>query len=163
MKPYLVICLTLLFAVPAHAGGWSRFVDPEGRYRIDLPTTSFQMEPYDRPGHRTLSELDGSAVIDTYSGRNLKRLGPSEFIAQLSAAPRIRDITYIAKGRSWFAISGHYVREGSEVAGLIYYAKFVFSRDLTRFAAFELSYPVSEKRRMDPVVVRLEESMRLSQ
>ena len=128
---------------------------------IDIPTPSFREEASDKVSHKTFSEVDGEAIIDVYSGHNLKRLQPTAFIEELSHAPRIEDITYTAQGRSWFAISGHYVREGADQGGLIYYAKFVFSADLTRFAAFEISYPPVEKRAMDPVVTHLEKSLRL--
>lgn len=156
---YLV--LTLTFMGPVNAASWSRFTDPAGRYTIDVPVSSFT-ETSAQSGHRSFDEVDGAAVLDIYSGRNLKRLAPSDFIAELSHAPRIQDISYTAKGRTWFAISGHYVRDGSDEADLIYYAKFVFSGDLTRFAAFEISYPTGEKRRMDAVVTRLEKSLRMA-
>jgi hypothetical protein len=80
----------------------------------------------------------------------------------LSRAPRIADITYKAVGPTWFAISGHYSREANDPGTLIYYAKFVFSADLSRFAAFEISYSVAEKSRMDPIVTHLEKTLNLS-
>ena len=166
MRPrFLPISMAFVLGLAgqAAAASWSPFQDPSGRYSIDLPASDFQqgLEP-SQPGHLTFTELDGEAIIDVYSGRNLKRLRPAEFIRQLSRAPRIADISYSALGRTWFAISGHYVRDGSAPAGLIYYAKFVFSADLTQFAAFEISYPVAEKRRMDAIVTHLEKSLRLS-
>jgi hypothetical protein len=33
---------------------------------------------------------------------------------------------------------------------------------LARFAAFEISYPTSEKRRMDAVVAKMEDTLRLT-
>ena len=144
------------------AASWSRLVGTAGQFVIDIPTPSFREQASDKASHRTFIEVDGGAIIDVYSGRNLKRLQPTTFIQELSHAPRIEDITYTAQGRSWFAISGHYVREGADPGNLIYYAKFVFSPDLTRFAAFEISYPPAEKRAMDPVVTHLEKSLRLT-
>ena len=157
----LNLALVLATTVSVGATPWSALRDPAGRYTIDVPTLSFREEVSDRISHRTFSEVGGGAIIDIYSGRNLKQLQPGEFIRELSQAPRIEDITYTAQGRSWFAISGHFVREGTARGGLIYYAKFVFSADLTRFAAFEISYPLDEKRAMDPVVTHLEKSLRL--
>jgi hypothetical protein len=144
------------------AASWSRLIDPGGQFVIDVPTPSFRQEVSDKASHKTFIEVDGAAIIDVYAGRNLKRMVPTAFIQELSHAPRIEDITYAAQGRSWFAISGHYVREGAGQGALIYYAKFVFTADLTRFAAFEISYPVTEKRAMDPVVTHLEKSLRLT-
>jgi len=159
---WISLALFLLLMGQANAGSWSRLVDPDGQFAVDIPIPSFREEAPDRASHKTFSEVDGEAVIDVYGGHNLKRLQPTAFIRVLSHAPRIKDITYTANGDSWFAISGHYVREGANQSGLIYYAKFVFSADLTRFAAFEISYPAAERRAMDPVVTHLEMSLRLN-
>ena len=156
------LCLVLVLASPVSAETPSSSERPGYQYVILMPDSGFREEATTQLGHRTLSEIDGGAIIDVYGGANLKRLPPAGFIAELSRAPRIQDITYSAQGQTWFAISGHYVREGSEERGLIYYAKFVFSSDLTRFAAFEISYPVAEKRRMDAGVTQLEKSLRLA-
>jgi hypothetical protein len=155
------LALVLVSVGAVGAASWSRLQDPAGQYTIDVPTLSFREDASDKLSHRTFSEVGGGAIIDVYSGRNLKRLPPAEFIQELSHAPRIEDITYTARGTSWFAISGHYTRDSTDESGLIYYAKFVFSSDLTRFAAFEISYPSGEKRMMDPIVTHLERSLRL--
>lgn len=52
-------------------------------------------------------------------------------------------------------LSGHYTGDG-----LIYYAKYVFSPDLSQVGGFEISYAASEKVRMDPIVEHLEASFR---
>ena len=158
---WIGLALVLTLMGQANAGSWSRLVDPGGQFVVDIPTPSFREEASGRTSHKTFSETDGEAIIDIYSGHNLKRLQPTAFIQELSHAPRIEDITYTAKGRSWFAISGHYVREGANQSGLIYYAKFEISADHTRIAAFEISYPTAEKQAMDPVVTHLEKSLRL--
>ena len=160
----LPLCLALLLTCinAAQAASWTHYRDPGSRYTVDLPTESFSPKNSPaQPGHVTLSEQDGDAIIDVYSGGNAKDLSPDGFIRQLSQAPRIGDITYKAVGSTWFAISGHYTREGNDPGTLIYYAKFVFSPDLSRFAAFEISYSVAEKPRMDTVVTRLEKTLRL--
>jgi len=156
------LALVLVPLGQANAASWSRLLGPQGQFVIDIPTPSFREEASDKPSHRTFIEVGGEAIIDVYSGRNLKRLQPAAFIKELSQVPRIEDITYTAQGKSWFAISGHYVRDGANLGGLIYYAKFVFSADLTRFAAFEISYPTTEKRALDAIVTHLEKSLRLS-
>jgi len=145
----------------AGATSWSSFRDPTGRYAIELPTDTFEYVATGEAGHLTLSEKGGDAIIDVYSGRNIKHLTPGKFIDELAGAPRIADVTYTARGRTWFVISGHYVRENADVGPLIYYAKFVFSADLSKFAAFEISYSVAEKRRIDSIVTHLEKTLRL--
>jgi len=158
----VAFCVFVVLTGRSGAAEWSVTHDPGGRYSIELPTSSFQQDASGHAGHLTLEEVGGDAIIDVYGGQNAKQLAPAEFIASLSRAPRIADITYSARGKSWFVISGHYVREGSDAAGLIYYAKFVFSADLKRFAAFEMSYSPAEKRRMDPIVTHLEKTLRQS-
>jgi len=158
----LGLWLTVAPTAYAVAGDWSRFEAPGSQFVLDLPTGTFVATNGAKGGARlTLSETAGGAVIDVYGGTNVKRLEPREFIAELSRSPRIADTSYTASGKGWFVISGHYVREASDKQTLIYYAKFVFSRDLRRFAAFEISYPVMEKLRMDPVVKRMEETLQL--
>lgn len=144
------------------AAEWQRFGDPIAGYSVDLPSGSFVPRNPAGEGHRTLFESSGEGIIDLYGGNNLKRLPPVRFIEQLSSSPRIADVSYTALGKTWFVISGHYKRESSDPGRLIYYAKFVFSDDLARFAAFEISYPTSEKRRMDAVVAKMEDTLRLT-
>lgn len=159
----LAFCLLLGALCPAQAATWSILDDPEGRFSIELPAESFMpSSSSSEPGHFTFAETGGGAVLDLYSGRNVQGLAPGDFIRALSKSPRIADVTYSATAPTWCAISGHYVREGTEEGDLIYYAKFVFTADLSAFAAFEISYPVGEKLRMDPVVIHLEKTLRLA-
>lgn len=159
----LVFGLAMLTAVGiAEAAPWSKYRAPTSQYTIDLPTTSFTRSATPtRPNHVTLFERAGDALIDVYSGSNAKHLSPTEFISQMSQSPQIANITYKAVGPTWFAISGHYSRDANDPGTLIYYAKFVFSSDLSRFAAFEISYSVAEKSRMDPVVMHLEKTLKI--
>src|SRR3982750_2420260 len=116
-----------LVAVPAFAaGGWQRVADPAHGYALDLPTGSFG-EPERDPdtGLVHLSDLEGAALIEVYSGVNPKGLPVSDFADELSRAERIADVTYRAGGSNWFVLSGHYRREADERQDLIYYAKFV--------------------------------------
>jgi hypothetical protein len=163
---FVVACaigLLLGLVGQAEAASWSTFHDPEGRFSIELPTEAFQSSPGSaEAGHFTFSEVGGGAIVDIYSGRNVQGLKPRDFIRTLSSSPRIADVSYSAAGTTWFAISGHYVREATDEADLIYYAKFVFTSDLSKFAAFEISYPVREKLRMDPIVTRLERALALT-
>ena len=95
-----------------------------------------------------------------YGGHNHDGFSLPEFIDFLSHADRIAEITYRTGGQTWFVISGYYQRANADDRSLIFYAKFMFSRDLERFSAFEISYPPSHKEQMDPVVETLESSLR---
>ena len=99
------------------------------------------------------SEASGSGTADQDDSA-------AGFADMLSHADRVAEVTYRTGGRSWFVLSGYYQRLGFEEEELIFYAKFMFSPDLERFAAFEISYPADEKQRFDAVVERLEESFR---
>ena len=96
--------------------------------------------------------------IDVYGAVNSKQLSPRDFEEALSAAERIREITYARRGASWFVISGYYLREDDRSDDLIFYAKFMFSPDRSRLAAFEASYPVADKARWAPIIEAMEDS-----
>jgi len=158
----LSVVFSLVAAPVLAADGWHRFADPAHGYALDLPTGSFGEPERDvDTGLVHLSELEGAGLIEVYSGVNPKGLPVSDFADELSRAERIADVTYRADGKTWFVLSGHYRREADERQDLIYYAKFVFTPGHARFAAFEISYPVTEKLRMDPVVAHLERSLRI--
>lgn len=165
----LAACLVaLLFALlsslptAAQAPGWQLYEDPELGYRIDLPLAMFEAiaADDDGPGVLRLYERGGDAMLEVYGGRNPDGLSAGQFADMLAGADRIAEVTYRAGGRSWFVLSGYYARLGFEEQELIFYAKFMFSPDLSRFAAFEISYPADEKRRFDEFVERLEASFR---
>lgn len=150
----------LAFAAPVLAQrGWERYADPDFGYSIDLPTGQFEWVEAASPVVR-LRQAETDALLEVYGGYNRDRLSLSEFVDFLAEADRIAEITYRTGGRTWLVISGYYRREDSSDPSLIFYAKFMFSRDLDRFSAFEISYPQSHKERMDPVVEALESSLR---
>jgi hypothetical protein len=155
----ITLSALLMSVVAGLAEEWRAYTDPGHRYAIDLPVTSFAMQSRSgTSGHMSLTEIGGDAVIDIYTGANAKHLSPADFAAELSQAGEIKDITYQARGQSWFVISGHYA---SVKPPLIYYAKYMFSDGMRAVAGFEVSYPVNEKARMDPIVTHLERSLHI--
>lgn len=159
----LFALLLTLAALPvaAHDAGWQLYEDPELGFRIELPLGQFEAVADDEgPNALRLYERGGDAIIEVYGGENVDGLSAAEFADMLAGADRIADVTYRTGGRSWFVLSGYYERLGFEEQELIFYAKFMFSRDLERFAAFEISYPAADKARFNTVVERLEASFR---
>jgi hypothetical protein len=153
-----VLICGCLVGCPTLAEEWRAYADTGEHYRVDLPVTSFEVAAESAPpSHLTLRERDGDATIDIYTGVNAKHLSPASFADEVAQAGEIKDITYRASGRTWFVISGHYA---SGAPPLIYYAKYLFSDGYSSVAGFEISYPVAEKARMDPVVEHLERSFR---
>lgn len=156
----LIAVLALGGASAEAAPAWRSYVDQTLGFRIDLPVGSFNPTADSAERHIQLTETDGDAQIDVYGGEDPERLTPEAFADQLANADRIADVTYRRVSRTWFVLSGHYRRADDETGTLIFYAKFMFTPDLSRFSAFEISYSVDEKRRMDPIVTRLERTLR---
>jgi hypothetical protein len=158
----LAVVTTSLFLTLAAAGAqpieWQQYESPEYGYAIELPLGLFTGDS-NGDAAITLLENDGRGQIDVYGAVNTQNLSPRDFEAALSEAERIREITYARRGSSWFVISGYYRREGEESDDLIFYAKFMFSADRNLVSAFEASYPVADKRRFDPIIERMEDSL----
>lgn len=137
---------------------WTRYNNSTFGYSIDAPLGLFRSSSVEEKGV-TLLEQDGRGQIDIYGATNVQMLQPSQFEDALASADRIREITYSRRGASWFVISGYYRRQGDESVDLIFYAKFMFSPDRSALSAFEASYPVADKRRYDPIIERMEDSL----
>lgn len=157
---WLVVAFTVFAsAVPAGARpSWSRYVDPELGFAIDLPTGSFVRDGKGTSPVR-LTERGGDGVLEVYGGTNSNGLNLRAFEKLVGTADRIGEVTYHREGRTWFVLSGYYRREGFEDGDLIFYAKFMFSPDLKTLSAFEISYPVTDKKRFDPIVEHLQATL----
>ena len=159
MRPLLAFILaTILALAPVAANAWELYRNPTYGYAIALPGSPFAVEEAEGGKGVTLVDIAGRGQIDVYGAGNADGLSPREFEAALSGAERIRDITYSRRGNSWFVISGHYYRDGDSGDDLIFYAKFMFSPDRSRLAAFEASYPVADKARWAPIIEEMEDS-----
>ncbi len=156
-----VLALLFGFAAGSQAqdAGWQRYEDFDYGFRIDLPLGLFELRENEAE-RMTFFEVGGLGQIDIYGAENPEGLTPQEFMDVLEQADRIAEVTYRTGGRSWFVLSGYYRRERHEAEELIFYAKFMFSPDRSRLSAFEISYPLRDKRRFDPIVTRLEKSLR---
>jgi len=157
---------TLLPALPARVfaqggPGWELYRNRRLGYSIDLPLGLFEVEAGSSNGDGLrLLEIGGPAQIEILGSENTRGVSPAQFADFFSDADRIDRITYRADGSRWFVLSGYYARESGEREDLVFYTKYLFNRDYSAFAAFEISYPESEKRRFDRVVTRIEKSLR---
>lgn len=154
-----ILLLGIITAVQAQSLDWQRYRNAAYGYRIDLPIGTFEVREQS-PAKLSLFEVNGLGQIDVYGADNAEGLAPQDFARVLEDADRVKEVTYRTGGRNWFVLSGYYRRESGEIEELIFYAKFMFSSDHSRLAAFEISYPLSQKRRFDPIVDRLESSLR---
>jgi hypothetical protein len=155
----LATASTLLTASLAHGQNldWQRQTNEVGEFSVELPLGAFTALDGPDASRRVFTELGGEGQITLYGGP-AEGLTIDEFARQLSAGADVRNITYQAGGNSWFVLSGYYDNEnGGEP--LIFYTKVLMSADHQTFSAFEISYPRSEKRRFDPIVERIENSM----
>ena len=165
------VCLSLASAalVPAlpadvfaqSSVDWELYRNPRLGYRIELPLGPFEVEAgSDNGDGLRLLEVGGPAQIEILGSENTQGLSPAEFADFFSNADRIDSITYRANGSRWFVLSGYYAREANERDDLVFYTKYLFNRDNSAFAAFEISYPTREKRQFDRLVTRMEKSLR---
>lgn len=158
LMPVLVLAALALLPLPAAA--WEQYENPTYGYEISLPGAPFAVEERADGEGVTLIDIAGRGQIDVYGAQNAERLSPRAFEAVLREAERIREVTYAARGASWFVVSGYYHREGDDSDDLIFYAKFMFSPDRTRLAGFEASFPAADKPRWAPIIEAMEDSFR---
>jgi hypothetical protein len=152
-------CLLLFSTVSAGAQdiNWRAHKDPEFGHRIDLPLGAFEIRE-ENPGRLLLQEVDGLGQITVY-GQRADGQALSEIEESLAQSGLVDRVTYRAGGKSWFVLSGYYEEEG-QVVDLIFYVKLMLSRDREKFSVMAISYPSADKERFDPVVERLEGSLR---
>ena len=153
--PFIGLLWTLQSSYADEA--WRSFEGLSQQYHIESPA-NFASRTEANSGHLMLSS--GDVTIEVYGGVNLRGLTPRQFARELRKAGGMADITYQARGRTWLVISGHYQPMRSYPQPLIYYAKFSFSSDLSHLSGFEMSYPVSDKQRMDPIVAHIQKTFR---
>ena len=159
MRLLVAIAAVLFLTSMVGAADWQRYTDPEFGYSIDLPADQFDVETDAARNGLTLYEREGRGQIDVYALQKNEELNLDQLREELSHADRIRQVTYSRSGESWFVISGYYRRLADDATDLIFYAKFMLSADRRSLSAFEVSYPVSDKRRYDPIVERIEDSL----
>ena len=156
--PANIIQLEVVAQSPSDEVVWRRYVDEEYGFKIDLPFGLFELgEEADRG--LFLRAVSGQGELKVYGADNLQGRSPREFAAVLEESDRIEEVTYRAGGRSWFVLSGYYADDGYDDP-IIFYTKFMFSPDRSRVAAFEISFPESEKPRFAPIVEHIENSLR---
>jgi hypothetical protein len=142
------------------AAEWLHYQVPVfGYYSVSIPNDGFEIETDATRNGLTIYERGGQGQIDVYAVRDEDGLRLIELRAALADAERIRQITYSRSGSSWFVVSGFYNRSSEDGADLIFYAKFMISADRQSVSAFEASYPISDKRRYDAIIERMEDTL----
>ena len=156
----LAVLLSLTGSGFAQNLDWDTFVDPEYGHRYELPAGMFE-QVESEAGKLVFEEVNaGGARLMIYSGDVPSGMTLSQFEERVRAAEWIEDITYRAGEGSWFVLSGHYRATNERDQPLIFYTKFMLSRDHDRYSAIEVTYPVGRKREFDSIVTRLEKGLR---
>ena len=138
---------------------WQRYVDEQYAFSIDLPVGMFERPLDETAAGLKLQEIGGEGQIEIFGWDNLDNQSPGELLDALEQAQRLGEVTYRANGNSWFVLSGYFTAEDAPDEPLVFYTKVMFSRDRSRIAAFEISYPADELDRFDPIVTRLSRSL----
>lgn len=152
------ILTSLLSLTPTFGQDWRLYRNPDFAYSIELPS-DYQDELRENDP-ATIRLVEGETELTVFDGTNIEGWSASEFADFVARADRIARVTYRRAGQSWFVLSGYYRRDGTERQDLIFYTKFMLSPDGSRFAGFEISYPLADKRALDAVVDRLEATFR---
>lgn len=157
MRALFVLLLSLIVGTAQGQEEWTTYRDPACGYAVEHPAAGFDITVTDTG--LTLIEEGGAGQIDIYCASNAGRRSPAGFEQVLAEAERIREITYSRSGSSWLALSGYYQADQQRGDDLIFYAKFMFSSDLSQLGAFEASYPATDRQRFDAIVERMEDSL----
>jgi hypothetical protein len=158
LVPVLIGCLFTLTAVAAPPIEWQVYSNEKYGYEIELPLGMFTGSR-DGDNGITLLDSDGEGEIRVYGGVNAQDLSLRELEATLSDSEQIGEVTYARRGFSWFVLSGYSAKEAEDGEDLIFYTKLMFSPDRQLLSGFEASYPISDKRRYDAIIERMEDSL----
>jgi hypothetical protein len=159
---FLAVTIAALVTPAVAQAEWTHYRDPQFGYALELPLGLF--EPVDSPadGRIVYRTPDGGGELNIFGASNSQGLSPRGLREVLATADPVDVITYERAGRSWFVLSGYYTSEQARDE-TVFYAKVMLNADRTAFAGFEISYPRSEKALYDPIVEKLEDTLRAPQ
>ena len=154
MKQLLSILLATTFSIAASAQEWQKFEIDEFDFIFDIPPDFEMTDSYRQDGSEGIvfKNPDNHTII--VWGFYLDQRG---FLAQVTEQMRRYEglgwrFTYSRLHPSWAVYSG--VKDE-----LIQYVKFITLCD-NRVASFLMEYSREQKREYDPIVLRMEKSMR---
>jgi hypothetical protein len=132
---------------------WQSYKD--GTMAISLPMGLFaRLEDTDGESASYFSE-ETNASLRLAGGPIPGNVNFSQMTQRIEGAEDVSKVTYRAGGRRWFVMSG-YTSDDQ-----IFYAKFLANRTFTHFAFFQITYPIHQKQFFDPVVTKIEKSLRV--
>jgi hypothetical protein len=157
MKALLAGIMLVAWSAEAHAaGGWRFFTTESSGCSLTYPASHFLPKPTpDADGGRSFtSTLPGTSLVIA-GGPSTEAVSMDDIMRTYFRSVGRVTITYRRHEPRWAVYSGY--RQGQ-----IYYLKVLLSADGRRACVFELSYPQSVKRALDPVVARMSGSLRIA-
>ena len=153
----LPLIIANLFSGKAGAVEWKTYTNDTHGFSVDYPLNVFDSEKEAESGNGiTLETRDKSVEFRAYGFENGDNL-PLETVQKIILEDSDeRDVTYKRIKDDWIVLSG-YEQEGDRL--MIFYQRLQASKDLSRFSAFEIIYPESERSTYDPLIKRMSHSL----
>ena len=141
----------LLAAASATADDWLTYQNDRYGTTIDYPDLFKMQRPPDSDDGREFKSADGAdfTVSASYFALDFTVAKYHDFIVKNLDSGSV--ITYEARGKDWFVISG-------TAGDKIFYEKHLLSHGMNE--DFVMSYPASAKQTYDPIVARMTKSFR---
>jgi hypothetical protein len=157
MKALLAGILLVVWSPEAHAAAdWRFFTTETSGCTLTYPASHFLPKPTpDADGGRSFTSTLPETSLVIAGGPSAEALSMDDIMRTYFRAVGGVTITYRRHEPRWAVYSGY--RQGQ-----IYYLKVLLSADGHRACVFELSYPQSVKRALDPIVARISSSLRIA-
>lgn len=153
------ICIILLFACGISTevlADWKQFTHSDHHLSLAFPRHIFDPSSASTEGNSLVFYTsDRSGELTVASVEREPNESPGQVLRRL-ANEEAAHFTYMRSTDRFFVASGYW-------QNLIFYRRCNFAVGQTRAPCFELRYPAVEKRKWDPVVIRLSRSLRVSE
>ena len=147
----------LVYALSAEAAEWSTYTHDEYGFSVDYPLNTFDTRKVAESGNGiTLESNDQTVEFRAYGFENGDELSLKTVQDIILEDSDGRDVTYKRIKDKWIVLSG-FEQEGDR--RMIFYQRLQASDDLSKFSAFEMIYPESERATYDPMLKRMSLSL----
>jgi hypothetical protein len=149
----ITVLLTAGYVHAASSDGWTALRNERYGFRLEYPANLFHPHRTSEAGDGVvLVSSDGHARLLVGAFANDAGYSPASYQAYLARQSYASfPVSYAPRGQTWFALSG-------ERDGKIFYEKVMFSCGNGVITSFAMTYPAAQRRRLDAVVERIENS-----
>ncbi len=150
-----VLLLTLVFSLgEASSEEWRSYLNGRFGISVDVPAEFQAQEAPTNDDGRLFSSVTSGASLLVFGAYNVFDQSPAAYLSELVSSPDVfTSVEYQRQGRDWIVASGFL---GDDIV----YQKTVFSCGGEVLSTLILTYPKSDKTRMDPVVTRVSKSLK---